>query len=307
MDMLSNVFDLNDKMTKMTVLLGSAALIVLIIKNNEKALTSKLSNSLLLLICAGTLLIAYQINEEDELQNSNLINDLDNSSISDLSNGSVNEGFQDTSGVPSETGFEPTETSTEPPSEMGFGPTGTSTEPPSEMGFEPNNAPTGDPSELEYAPTEVPTELEYAPTDAPSEIEYAPTEAPTEAPSEAVTTISGMSLGSNNYATVGMNNVVNKVPEQCFPKDIRDPSELLPKDKDSAWAKNVPAGQGELNTQNFLNAGHHLGVNTVGQSLRNANRQLRSEPPNPQVKVSPWLQSTIEPDINRRGLDIGTN
>ena len=104
-----------------------------------------------------------------------------------------------------------------------------------------------------------------------------------------------------------MNNVVNKVPEQCFPKDIRDPSELLPKDKDSAWAKNVPAGQGELNTQNFLNAGHHLGVNTVGQSLRNANRQLRSEPPNPQVKVSPWLQSTIEPDINRRGLDIGTN
>ena len=292
MDMLSNVFDLNDKMTKMTVLLGSAALIVLIIKNNEKALTSKLSNSLLLLICAGTLLIAYQINEEDELQNSNLINDLDNSSISDLSNGSVNEGFQDTPGVPSETGFEPTETSTEPPSEMGF---------------EPNNAPTEVPSEPNNAPTEVPSELEYAPTEVPTELEYAPTEAPTEAPSEAATTISGMSLGSNNYATVDMNNVVKKVPEQCFPKDIRDPSELLPKDKDSAWAKNVPAGQGELNTQNFLNAGHHLGVNTVGQSLRNANRQLRSEPPNPQVKVSPWLQSTIEPDINRRGLDIGTN
>ena len=31
------------------------------------------------------------------------------------------------------------------------------------------------------------------------------------------------------------------------------------------------------------------GVNTVGQSLRNANRQLRSEPANPQEKVSPRL------------------
>ena len=46
-------------------------------------------------------------------------------------------------------------------------------------------------------------------------------------------------------------------------------------------------------------------VNTVGQTLRNANRQLRSEPPNPQVKVSPWLQTTIEADTNRRPLEIG--
>ena len=41
------------------------------------------------------------------------------------------------------------------------------------------------------------------------------------------------------------------------------------------------------------------------QVLRNANLQLRSEPPNPQVKVSPWLQTTIETDTNRRPLEIG--
>ena len=28
-------------------------------------------------------------------------------------------------------------------------------------------------------------------------------------------------------------------------------------------------------------------------------------PPNPQVKVSPWLQSTIEPDTNRKPMEIG--
>ena len=67
----------------------------------------------------------------------------------------------------------------------------------------------------------------------------------------------------------------------------------------------VPAGQGSVGDQNFLNAGFHVGINTVGQTLRNANLQLRSEPPNPQVKVSPWLQSTIEPDTNGKPMEIG--
>ena len=95
------------------------------------------------------------------------------------------------------------------------------------------------------------------------------------------------------------------MPNECYPKDILTPSELLPRDTESTWAQNVPAGQGGLTDQNFLNAGYHVGVNTVGQSLRNANRQIRSDPPCPQVKVSPWLQTTIEPDSNRRPLEIG--
>ena len=55
--------------------------------------------------------------------------------------------------------------------------------------------------------------------------------------------------------------------------------------------------------QNFLTAGYHVGINTVGTSLRNGNMQLRSEPINPQIKVSPWNQTTIQPDLNRRPLD----
>ncbi len=97
----------------------------------------------------------------------------------------------------------------------------------------------------------------------------------------------------------------NNVPKDCFPKDQLTPGELLPKDANSTWAQVNPSGQGELRDQNFLNAGHHVGINTVGQTMRNPNLQLRSEPANPQVKVSPWLQSTIEPDSNRRPLEIG--
>jgi len=54
-----------------------------------------------------------------------------------------------------------------------------------------------------------------------------------------------------------------------------------------------------------LDAGFHVGVNTIGQSLKNANRQLRSEPPNPQVNVSPWMMSSIGPDLLRRPLEDG--
>ena len=96
-----------------------------------------------------------------------------------------------------------------------------------------------------------------------------------------------------------------KVTNDCFPRDKLTAEDLLPKDSaNSKWAQMNPAGQGELKNQNFLTAGYHVGVNTVGNSLRNANMQLRSEPTNPILKVSPWMQSTIQPDLNRRPLEI---
>ena len=117
-------------------------------------------------------------------------------------------------------------------------------------------------------------------------------------------------LNETNAALPGATaNVVpsRALPQDCFPKDQLTPAELLPADANSKWAQVNPAGQGEVGTQNFLDAGYHVGVNTVGQSLRNANRQIRSEPANPQVKVSPWNQTTIEPDVNRRPLEIGSD
>jgi hypothetical protein len=93
-------------------------------------------------------------------------------------------------------------------------------------------------------------------------------------------------------------------PAGCYPRDQLTPSELLPKDPNSVWAQQNPMGTGSLKGKNFLSAGALIGVNTVGQSLRNANYQLRSEPPNPQVPVSVFNQTTIEPDVNRRNLEI---
>ena len=66
-----------------------------------------------------------------------------------------------------------------------------------------------------------------------------------------------------------------------------------------------PTGAGDLSNVSLLKAGHHIGINTVGQSLRNANLQIRSEPPNPQMNVGPWHQTTIEPDLMRVPLQLG--
>ena len=96
-----------------------------------------------------------------------------------------------------------------------------------------------------------------------------------------------------------------EAPAGCYPRDQLTPSELLPRDMNSIWAEQNPMGPGSLKGKNFLSAGALIGVNTVGQSLRNANLQVRSEPPNPQVPVSIFNQSTISPDISHRPLEIG--
>lgn len=94
-------------------------------------------------------------------------------------------------------------------------------------------------------------------------------------------------------------------PVQCFPKDKLTAEDLLPKDAaNSRWAEVNPAGQGDVADKNYLSAGHHLGIDTIGQSLRNPNYQLRSDPPNPKLSVGPWNQSTIEYDQGRRHFEI---
>jgi len=85
-----------------------------------------------------------------------------------------------------------------------------------------------------------------------------------------------------------------------------DPKDLLPKDQNSEWAKLNPNSSNDLANVNLLKSGYHIGIDTIGNTLRNANLQIRSEPPNPTTKVSPWLQSTIEPDLMRAPLEIGS-
>ena len=83
-----------------------------------------------------------------------------------------------------------------------------------------------------------------------------------------------------------------------------DPSDLLPQDQNSQWATLNPVSQGNVAVPDLLQAGYHIGLDTIGQSLRNANLQLRSDPIISKDDVGPWNQSTIEPDLGRVPLEI---
>jgi len=113
----------------------------------------------------------------------------------------------------------------------------------------------------------------------------------------------------NKYANVKdtFENQTTQDPTTCIKKEKLTSKDLLPNDAQNLiWSKINPSSQANIEDQNFLTAGYHIGVNTIGQSLRNANLQLRSEIPNPQVAVSPWLISTIEPDVRSTTLEIGS-
>lgn len=111
---------------------------------------------------------------------------------------------------------------------------------------------------------------------------------------------------NEDYQAIDFSN--NDNTSDCYPKDRLTKDDLLPKDAaNSLFAQVNPAGQGSVEDGNLLSAGHHMGINTVGNSLRNANYQLRSDPPIPKIpNLSPWNNTTIEYDSNRRPFEIGS-
>lgn len=86
---------------------------------------------------------------------------------------------------------------------------------------------------------------------------------------------------------------------------VADPSELLPKDQNSQWAQLNPINNGNIQTPDLLQAGYHIGLDTIGQTLKNANLQLRSDPIIEKRDVGPWNNSTYEADYGRVPLEVG--
>ena len=124
--------------------------------------------------------------------------------------------------------------------------------------------------------------------------------------SNSAKVMASLPMGDNEqFASV---SGIKTPTRSCYPQNSLKPDDLLPQDKKNDvnnFNKQYPVSEGILKGVNFLEAGYQVGVNTVGQSLRNSNQQLRSEPPNPQVNVSPWQNTTIGPDLARRPLEAG--
>jgi hypothetical protein len=114
----------------------------------------------------------------------------------------------------------------------------------------------------------------------------------------------GAGVDRVNWDGLGENQLAGALSKQYQELSGDD---LLPHNDIAHWADVYPNGVGQLSGKNFLHSGHFVGINTVGQSLKNANLQLRSEPANPQVAHSIFLQSSYGPDLLRRPLEVGSN
>ena len=113
---------------------------------------------------------------------------------------------------------------------------------------------------------------------------------------------------NNSNASTSVSGSTSSLKKLSSDKPINNPSDLLPANTASEWAKMNPVGTDNLSGINLLSAQQQNGINTQGSSLRNANLQIRSEPPNPRNNTNcPWNISTIEGDTMRRPLEIGSH
>lgn len=114
----------------------------------------------------------------------------------------------------------------------------------------------------------------------------------------------GPSMGSphavaGNAASVQGMQGRTPASQQTYSATSLSSSELLPKGElGASFASVNPVGSEDLKGQNFLQAGYHSNINIVGiaQTNRNPSYDIRTETPNPQAKVGPFLNTTIDPD-----------
>jgi len=89
------------------------------------------------------------------------------------------------------------------------------------------------------------------------------------------------------------NNVKNYNAKDYLPKEVNDDWF----NTDFSQAKYKMNDDKLINTDKYI-----IGINTVGQSLKNASYDIRGAINVPKYTVSPWNNSTIEPDYNIKPL-----
>ena len=86
--------------------------------------------------------------------------------------------------------------------------------------------------------------------------------------------------------------------------DNYNAKDFLPKEVNDEWFEtDFSLAKYQLNDDKLINTEKYIiGINTVGESLKNASYDIRGTIPNPKFVVSPWNNSTYEPDFNLKPL-----
>ena len=80
--------------------------------------------------------------------------------------------------------------------------------------------------------------------------------------------------------------------------------DFLPKEINKQWFDpDFSQAKVNVNDDKLINTERYvIGINTVGQSLKNASHDIRGTIANPKFTISPWNNSTYEPDTNLKSL-----
>ena len=142
---------------------------------------------------------------------------------------------------------------------------------------------------------------------APVVVESAPTEEPVQMDNSDLVGMSdetGASLDSAFMGAVPPNTSTDAVDFNRNNVTEYESSSFLPQEVNDEWFDtDFTKAKYTLNDDKMINTNRYMiGVNTVGQSLKNPAYDIRGTIPNPKYTVSPWNNSTYEPDTNIKAM-----
>ena len=151
---------------------------------------------------------------------------------------------------------------------------------------------------------EEPKEQEVQVEDAASEEVQVPVLDSSELTGMTADSSSGASLDSAFTGAVPPSTATDQVDFNRNNVSEYDSSQFLPQEVNDEWFDtDFTKAKYNLNDDKMINTNRYIiGVNTVGQSLKNPSYDIRGTIPNPKYTVSPWMNSTYEPDNNLKPL-----
>lgn len=122
--------------------------------------------------------------------------------------------------------------------------------------------------------------------------------------SAGLSSSSGASLDQAFSSAVPNDATVDKVDFNRNNVTEYDAKQYLPQEVNDEWFDtDFTQSKYTLNDDKMIQTDRYvIGVNTVGQTLKNPSYDIRGTIPNPKYTVSPWMNSTYEPDNNIKPL-----
>lgn len=99
----------------------------------------------------------------------------------------------------------------------------------------------------------------------------------------------------------GDGNYANYKQEQSdfTVKELMDADKLLPQEEKD-WFDTIPEPI-KVKNRHLININRPIGIDSVGSSMKIACRDLRGNIPAPKMAISPFLNSSVEPDVSTIG------